>query len=196
LLVEKTRVACYYRSLIWFFKDRTVRAQAFWKTVVKDRADFLGRLIALLADHGIRYCLVGGQAVNAYAEPVVSLDLDIVIVADQLQQVEALMREMFLIERFPHRLNVSLPGSDLRVQIQTDPRYFPFVDRATVRDVLGLRLPVARLEDLLQGKLWAVMDETRRPSKRQKDLADIARLLESYPTLRGQVPAEVLSKLL
>ena len=173
-----------------------MRAQAFWKTVVEDKVDFLDRLIALLTDHRIRYCVVGGQAVNAYAEPVVSLDLDLVIAVDQLPQVETLMREAFIVERFPHSLNVSLPGSDLRVQIQTDPRYFPFVERATVRELLGLRLPVAHLEDLLQGKVWAVMDATRRPSKRQKDLADIARLLEFYPALRGQIPAEVLAKLL
>jgi len=172
-----------------------VRAQVFWKAVLEDRVDFLDRLIALLTGHGIRYCVVGGQAVNAYAEPVVSLDLDVAVAADQLAQVEALLREAFMVERFPHSLNVSLPGSDLRVQIQTDPRYAAFVNRATVRELLGLRLPVACLEDVLQGKLWAVMDETRRPSKRQKDLADIARLLESYPALREQVPAEVLSRL-
>ncbi len=172
-----------------------MRAQVFWKVVLEDRVDFLDRLIALLTDHGIRYCVVGGQAVNAYAEPVVSLDLDVAVAADQLAQVEALLREAFVVERFPHRLNVSLPGSDLRAQIQTDHRYAPFVDRATVRDLLGLRLPVAGLEDVLQGKLWAVMDETRRPSKRQKDLADIARLLESYPALRERIPAAVLSKL-
>jgi hypothetical protein len=172
-----------------------VRAQAFWKAVVEDRVDFLDRLIALLTDHGIKYCLVGGQAVNAYSEPVVSLDLDVVVALDQLSRAERLLREAFTVEQFPHRLNVSSPGSNLRVQIQTDPRYASFVDRATVRDVLGMALPVARQEDLLQGKLWAVMDETRRPSKRQKDLADIARLLESHPFLRAQVPADILSKL-
>ena len=173
----------------------TVRAQAFWKAVVEDRVDFLDRLIALFADHGIRYCLVGGQAVNAYAEPVVSLDLDVVIASDQLPQVESLLRDVFVVERFPHSLNVSVLGSDLRVQIQTDPRYFSFVGRATVRVVLGVELPVASLEDVLQGKLWAVTDPTRRSSKRQKDLADIARLIETHPTLRARIPAEVLSRL-
>ena len=176
--------------------DRTVRAQAFWKAVVEDRVDFLDRLIALLTDHGVRYCLVGGQAVNAYAEPVVSLDLDVVVAADQLPCVEALLRGVFTVERFPHSLNASALGSDLRVQIQTDARYAPFVDRATIREVLGLSLPVAAVEDLLQGKLWAAMDATRRPSKRQKDLADIARLLEAYPALRERVPAEVLDRLI
>ena len=172
-----------------------MRAQAFWKAVVDDRVDFLDRLLALLEQHGIRYCLVGGQAVNAYAEPVVSLDLDLVIATDQLARLEALLRARFVVEPFPHSLNVSLSGSDLRVQLQLDPRYAPFVDRATVRGVLGLRVPVASLEDLLQEKIWAVSDPTRRASKRQKDLADIARLLEAYPHLRAQVPPEVLARL-
>jgi hypothetical protein len=57
-------------------------------------------------------------------------------------------------------------------------------------------LPVASLEDVLQGKVWAVLDPTRRASKRQKDLADIARLLETYPHLRQEIPAEVLARLL
>jgi len=106
-----------------------------------------------------------------------------------------MLRGAFTVGSFPHSLNVSQIGSDLRVQIQTDPRYAPFVGRTVMREVLGPRLPVASLEDLLEGKLWAVTDATRRPSKRQKDLADIARLIEVYPALRTQVPAEVLAKL-
>ena len=172
-----------------------MRAHAFWKATVNDKADFLDRLIALLSEHGIRYCVVGGQGVNAYVEPLVSLDLDVVVAVEQLPQVETLLRQAFTVERFAHSLNVSASGSDLRVQIQTDSRYFPFVERAAVREVLGIRLPVAALEDVVQGKVWAVTDTTRRSSKRQKDLADIARLLESYPQLRKQVPAEVLAKL-
>lgn len=54
---------------------------------------------------------------------------------------------------------------------------------------------MAGLEDVLQGKVWAAGDPTRRPSKRQKDLADIARLLEAYPHLRERVPADLLARL-
>ena len=172
-----------------------MRARAFWKSVTADRVDFLDRLIALLADHGTPYCVVGGQAVNAYAEPVVSLDLGLAVALEDLPRAEALLSRAFRVERFPHSLNISEPGSDLRVQLQTDPRYAPFVGRATLRELLGLHLPVASLEDVLQGKVWAVMDASRRPSKRQKDLADIARLLEAYPDLREKVPAEVLDRL-
>jgi hypothetical protein len=172
-----------------------MRAYTFWKVVVADRADLLDRLIGLLNEAGIRYCVIGGQAVNAYAEPVVSLDLDIAVAVGDLVRAEALLREAFTVERFAHSLNVSLSGSDLRVQIQTDPRYAPFVDRAEVRDVLGMHLPVAAVEDLLQGKVWAAQDATCRPSKRLKDLADIARLLEVHPELRERVPDDILERL-
>ena len=64
-------------------------------------------------------------------------------------------------ERFPFPLNVSVLDSDLRVQVQTDPRYFDFVDRAEMREVMGLRLPVADDADILQGKVWAASDPAR-----------------------------------
>jgi hypothetical protein len=172
-----------------------MQALQFWRTVVADRPGLLDAFIGCLETHGIRYCIIGGQGVNAYVEPLVSLDLDVVVAAEQLEDLERLLGTRFDLQRFPHSLNVSLPGSDLRIQIQTDPRYAPFVARATGREVLGLTLPVADIGDLLQGKIWAVEDDTRRPSKRQKDLADIGRLVEAYPELRDRVPPEILSRL-
>ncbi|MBI3402787.1 MAG: nucleotidyl transferase AbiEii/AbiGii toxin family protein [Acidobacteria bacterium] len=172
-----------------------MQALEFWKAVTVDRANLLEQFFSLLRTHEVRFCLIGGQAVNAYVEPVVSLDLDVVIASDRLAEVETLLARAFHVERFAPSLNVSAPGSDLRVQIQLDPRYGSFVGRAAVHDVLGLQLPVASIEDVLQGKVWAAQDATRRVSKRQKDLADIARLLEAYPALRSSVPADVLSRL-
>ncbi len=134
------------------------------------------------------------RGVNAYAEPLISLDLDLVVAAHQIEEVEGLLEGRFEVQQFPHSLNISAPGSNLRVQIQTDPRYFVFTDRAASRDVLGIDLPVARIEDVLQGKVWAATDPTRRASKRRKDLLDIERLIESHPELRQLVPAEILEK--
>jgi hypothetical protein len=173
-----------------------VQALAFWKTVTVDEANFLERLIAALESLGIRYCVVGGQAVNAYVEPLVSLDLDLAIAAADVARVEQLLARSFRVERFPHTIDVSDAGSELRAQLQTDPRYATFPSRSTRRKVLGVDLPVARLEDVLDGKVWAAVDPERRPSKRQKDLADIARLLERHPELRSRVPREVLDRLL
>ena len=171
-------------------------ALTFWKTTTMDQANLLVRLIDVLSENGIRYCVIGGQGVNAYVEPLVSLDLDLVVAVAQLPLVEGILARDFTVKPFPHSLNVSLPGSDLRVQIQTDSRYADFVDRATVRAVLGMQLSVASVEDVLRGKVWAASDATRRGSKRQKDLADIARLIEAYPPLRAFVPPDILDRLI
>jgi hypothetical protein len=168
---------------------------AFWKAVIVDESNFLEAIIAMLSENNIRYCVIGGQGVNAYVDPLVSLDLDLVVAAEQLDSIEILLNSRFKIERFPHRLNVTGTDSKLRVQIQTDPRYSSFVRGARQADVLGLTLPVASLEDILQGKIWAAQDPTRRPSKRRKDLLDIERILEAFPGLRAQVPSDILQRL-
>ena len=173
-----------------------MQALAFWKTVTMDHSNLLESLIELLKKHEIQFCVIGGQAVNAYAEPLVSLDLDLAVTVDQLSKVELLLEKHFVLKRFPHSLNVTIPKSDLRVQIRTDERYGSFPERASMRSVLGMELPVARVEDVLQGKVWAALDTERRGSKRQKDLADIARILENYPQYRSQVPQEILKRLL
>lgn len=140
-----------------------------------DEADLLDQLVSLLDDEGVRYCVIGGQAVNAFVEPVVSLDLDVVVAIDDLERVESLLKQRFRVDRFPHSLNVSLTGSDLRVQIQLDPRYSAFLDQASVRSVLGTPLPVARLEDVLQ----------ERSGQRRIRLAGAAGDRRISPILRG-----------
>jgi nucleotidyltransferase AbiEii toxin of type IV toxin-antitoxin system len=172
-----------------------MRASAFWKAVTVDRSNVLERFFDLLRRHDVPFCLIGGQALNAYVEPVVSLDLDVVVAADRIADIEGLLSGTLHLERFPHRLNVSDEDSSLRIQIQLDPRYAAFVDRASTRAVLGFDLPVAAVDDILRGKIWAAQDETRRSSKRQKDLADIARVLERFPELRSSVPADILARL-
>lgn len=169
---------------------------AFWKAVTVDRADFLEQLLNTLQENKIPYCVIGGVAVNAYTDPVLTLDFDIVIAVEELERAEKLLAEKFSVKRFPHSLNVASPNSRLRVQIQLDPRYAEFVSRATPQEVLNLVLPVASAADLMHGKIWAFQDDARRASKRQKDLADIARLLEEFPELRASVPQEILARLI
>jgi hypothetical protein len=174
-----------------------VQALAFWKAVTMDRAGVLERVVEQLRAGGVRFCVVGGQAVNAYVEPVVSLDLDVVVATDRLDAVAAAATERGMrAESFAHSVNLSLAGSDLRLQLQTDPRYQAFIPRAAPRSVLGYTLRVAAIEDVLQGKLWAFQDDSRRASKRQKDLADVARLVEARPELAAALPAAVRDRIL
>jgi hypothetical protein len=98
-------------------------------------------------------------------------------------------------EQFEHSINLSLKGSDLRVQLQTDPRYQEFITRAELREVLGYDMKVACLDDVLSGTIWAHSDSSRRPSKRQKDLADILRLVETHPQLADRLPASIRERM-
>jgi hypothetical protein len=169
--------------------------KTFLNRVANGQMDVVALLLELLKQTGADYCVIGGLAVNAYAEPVVSLDLDLVVVTDKVHALcEAASARGIKIERFEHSINLSIPGSDLRIQLQTDPRYQDFIPRAAQRDVLGYRMAVAALEDVVAGKVWAYRDEQRRKSKRQKDLADILRVVEAHPEVKGKLPPEIASQ--
>ena len=169
-----------------------MRAAEFFRAVTIDKSDLLDRILALFERENVRYCVIDGLAVNAYVEPAVTLDMDVVIAPDQVDRIAELVAKEFDVSEFPHSLNVTDPDSKLRVQIQKDPRYNDFIARAEIRDVLGTPMQVAAVEDVLQGKIWAASDPERRDSKRKKDIADIARITESFPNLRGRVPAQLL----
>ena len=79
-----------------------MQAQLFYQVITMDQSNLLERLLALFDEQGVQYCVIGGQAVNAYVEPLVSLDLDVVIAAEQLAEVEALLDREFGVKRFPH----------------------------------------------------------------------------------------------
>jgi hypothetical protein len=166
-----------------------------WKSVITDPPHLLQTVTNFLREHGIAFCVIGGQAVSAYVEPVVSLDLDIVISPEQMPQAEALLAQHFQVRRFKPFFSISLGDSDFRVQIQSDARYAGFIERASVREVLDMQLPVASLRDVFMSKVWAAQDPVRRASKRQKDLADIARILDVYPHLRELVPEDVAARM-
>jgi len=160
----------------------------FTNRITNSQADFLQDFLNLLEERDVPFCVIGGLAVNAYAEPVVSLYLDLVVTSDRMDELVEVLGQRFTVHRFPHSTNLSSPSSDLRIQLQTDPKYQSFVTRASQQMVLGYEVSVAALEDVLQGKVWAFSDPTRRPSKRQKDLVDIMRLVETHPYLIALLP--------
>jgi hypothetical protein len=166
--------------------------KAFINAVGKGKTDILQVFLKIFEETKSPYCIIGGLAVNAYVEPVVSLDLDIVVAMDSIEEVCNVAKGKGLrVEKFEHSVNLTSPKSDLRIQLQTDVRYQEFISRSRMKQILGYRMKVAIMEDVLQGKVWAYMDERRRMSKRQKDLADIMRLVEAYPELEKQVPNSI-----
>ena len=160
--------------------------QEFLAALTGHSADLPLALEALRAT-GQPFCLIGGLAVNHYVEPVVTLDADFGTVA-ATGLVEALRARGFEVQEHPHSINAQLPGSRLRLQITVNSRYAAFPARAVAGKVLGFEMPVACLEDLVQGKLWAATDPARRASKRQKDRLDLTRLCEAHPRILSLVP--------
>ena len=163
----------------------------FLNAVANGKSDILQTLLDTIQKLNIQYCVIGGLAVNAFVEPVVSLDLDVVVADDVVQRLCNALQGSFRIERFPHSVYIASNESDLRIQLQTDPRYQAFIANAALREVMGYRMRVAAIEDVLQGKVWAYSDKERRGSKRQKDLADILRIVETVPDLIKHVPGSM-----
>lgn len=171
-------------------------ALAFWKAVVGDKSNFLERVIGLIEEAGFPYCVIGGVAVNAYAEPVVTIDLDIVLSLNSLSDARDLLAKEFKVQDFEHSLHVYDPGSKLQLQIQKDPLLDEILPRARRLEVMDLELPVAAPEDLLRLKAASALEPTRRRMKRGKDRLDIARLVTAFPELRDAIPAELLPDIL
>jgi hypothetical protein len=168
----------------------------FLNHLANGKSDIIQVLLEILAETGSRYCLIGGLAVNAYVEPVVSLDLDIVAAIGDIEAIcRAAGKRSLKVEEFEHSVNLTGAGSDLRIQLQTDPRYQAFLSDAEDKVVLGYPMKVASLEHVLQGKSWAYADSSRRRSKRQKDLADILRIVEAYPRLANLLPQSLREEL-
>ena len=147
--------------------------EAYELTTHGGARDF-SRLIGACETFG-PYCLIGGMAVNCFVEPVYTLDAEIVLgYAGGLKRPEA----------------KQAPGSELRIQFTTDERYQPFLDRSVEAEVLGVRVKVACLADVVSGTLWAYSDSRRRLSKRKKDELDLIRLAEVHPELTALYPSE------
>src|SRR5438094_2954185 len=170
-------------------------ATEIFESVSNGGSSDFAAVVEILNHHG-RWCLIGGLAVNCYVEPVFTLDADVVVVLDELSAIEKeLTAAGFSVKEFPHSLNASVPGSQLRIQLTTDPRYQEFLNGTAIREVLGEPVPIASLADVIRGKIWAWSDEKRRPTKRKKDELDLMRIPEAYPDLRDKMPQQIKDQL-
>ncbi len=149
----------------------------------------LGRLARAWKDAGVRWCVIGDLAVNHWAkEPLITKDADLTVAFSDLAiALEAARAAGFAITA--HKFSANLKGQgELALQVTTDPRYAGMAERSSEAEVLGRTLPVASLDDVFQGKLWAWTDPERRPLKRRKDELDLLRLAEAWPELAAELP--------
>ncbi len=154
------------------------------------------RLVEVLERLEIPWCMIGGLAVNHWAaEPLATADVDVVVAHERVEEaVNALEESGFTAKRFDWSINLK-GASKVSVQISTDDRYQEFPSRSLTADVHGILMRVASLQDTLAGKIIAWHDHERRPSKRQKDLLDVMRLVESHPELKADLPSDLAAQL-
>jgi len=153
-----------------------------WQT--SGGTDDVMRLVDCLEKADIPWCVIGGVAVNHWAEqPMVTQDLDLVVASESVDRTVALLEaEGFRSEKFEWSLNFK-GRSAVSIQLSTENFYMDYPSRAVPADVHGILMRVASLEDTLRGKIKAWSEPGRRQSKRIKDLADIVRLVEAHPQL-------------
>lgn len=164
-------------------------AKQFYDWQTSGGTDDVMRLVDCLERADVPWCAVGGIAVNHWAaNPMVTEDVDFVVVADAIDRAVSLLEEAgFRAERFER--SISFTGrSAVSLQLSTEAFYQRFPSRAVPADVHGILLRVASLDDTLGGKIRAWSDMSRRQSKRIKDLADIVRLVEAHPHLWDSLP--------
>ena len=139
---------------------------------------------------------MGGLAVNCYVAPVFTTDADIVAASSELSAIQAeLIARGFEVKEHEHLVNAQMQGSDLRIQFTVDQRYQKFLAGTEMMKVLGELVPVASLENIVRGKVWAWSDPKRPLSKRKKDELDLIRIAEKYPEVRKLMPPAITSEL-
>lgn len=173
----------------------TARQFYDWQTL--GGSSDVSALVAVLEEREIPWCMIGGLAVNHWAhEPMATADVDLVIATQRVEETVMILGEHgFTAEHFPYSVNLK-GNSKVSIQISTEEFYQAFPQRSVPADVHGILMRVASCEDTLAGKIAAFSDASRRPSKRQKDLADISRLIEANPQLQPLIPQEISAKLI
>ncbi len=154
------------------------------------------RLVSVLEKADVAWCIIGGVAVNHWAEqPMVTQDVDLVVASEAVSSIVTQLESVgFRSERFEWSVNMT-GHSAVSIQFSTEDFYSDFPARSVAADVHGILMRVACMEDTLRGKIKAWSTSSRRQSKRIKDLADIARLLEAHPELWSQLPPELQQQL-
>jgi hypothetical protein len=166
-----------------------------WQT--SGGTDDVMRFVDCLERADISWCAIGGIAVNHWArQPMVTEDLDVVVVSDLIERTVSLLEKAgFKSERFEWSINFT-GRSAVGIQLSTEEFYRDFPSRSVPADVHGILLRVASMEDTLRGKMKAWSESGRRQSKRIKDLADIARMVEAHPKLWDLLPDNLKQQVL
>lgn len=123
--------------------------------------DTLKRAAAALRDAGIPYALGGGLACWAYGAPESEHDVDLMVQpADAERALQALADAGMRTTKPPEGWLVKAYDGEVLVDVIFEPNGVPLdqatLDRASIREVAAVPMPVLALEDVISSKLLAL----------------------------------------
>lgn len=123
-------------------------AKQFYDWQTSGGTDDVMRLVDVLERADVAWCVIGGVAVNHWAEqPMVTQDVDLVVAAETVERaISALAQAGFRAERFAWSVNFK-GRSAVSIQLSTEDFYRDYPARAVAADVHGVLMRVASLED-------------------------------------------------
>lgn len=77
-------------------------AKEFLNNLANGKIDVIQFLLNKFKELNIDYCVIGGLAVNAYAEPVASLDIDLVLAVNDIEKFLKEIKKNYKVSKFPH----------------------------------------------------------------------------------------------
>ena len=164
-----------------------------WQTA--GGTDDVMRLVDCLERADIRWCAIGGIAVNHWAaEPMVTQDVDIVVAAQEIERAVRLLEAAgFRSERFEWSVNFR-GQSRISIQLSTEDFYREFPARSVAADIHGILMRVAAIEDTLDMKFNELLRLVREEAifssgflqAGKADKADISRQLSRW-TAEGKL---------
>ena len=148
-------------------------------------------LARIFGQERVPYAIIGGIAMQVHQEePRTTLDIDVAVLDRAAIPRTALLAAGFTeTGRYPHSENWSGPGAT-PVQFTDDVLLREPVLQAVEISLEDVSLRVIRPVDLVHAKLRAAADPARRRSKRLQDLADAQSLVETTPSLDGELSAD------
>ncbi len=79
-----------------------MKTNEFFKKLTNSEFDIIKEIIGIIEKNKIDYCVIGGMAMNAYCDPLLTLDFDIVVEKDKLKGLRKILKDKgFKIKSYP-----------------------------------------------------------------------------------------------
>jgi hypothetical protein len=162
-------------------------ARRLWGIIIKEMLDLyheFERLIRALNERHIDYAICGGVAMAVHGAPRATVDIDLLITAESLQEVKAAARELgYLIEADPMTFRKGAVEIRRVSKLDPDSGDLLMLDMLLVTPDVSVAWQTRIEVEWEGGTLWVVSREGLMMLKslrgNPQDLADIERLKEA-----------------